>query len=209
MRLTGSLGIILALGGVMAEAEYLNQELDAISSGKKSLTMGSSAAPIGRGVGPAQAPDNDNDQENDVQVIRKLSKNQMNLVNNWANVQKADDVADKFGLQVGIRVTVWVPRNGGFNFSSIGPNTKIEMINEFVNMLQTLQADSADAMYTTMPAEYRAWSNSKNQAPPASKTKTMKSAAVSSDLSSNNRSSPKGRSSLSSVEESVVEEEED
>lgn len=131
----GSLGVILVLAHALIA--YPSQSFEDIGSENNSQQNHSISI------------DNDDDEQ-----VGLLNRSQMNLIRNWRSLKNADTIAKKLNLHMAYRVTLYLPIKDQVRMEDYGPNAKLELFNQLVNLIANVSPDSANAVYTTLPPEY-------------------------------------------------------
>ncbi|KAI5140772.1 hypothetical protein NEPAR04_0489, partial [Nematocida parisii] len=174
MKILSSLGIILALGGVMADASTVTSNGTTIGGGSTDISSHRSAI--------------DSTDNGEIQV-GKLSKEQMKLINGWNKGKNADSIAKRLKLRTALRVTLYLPIEEPLSLNDLGPNSKLEILSALIGMGASVKADSASSMHTTLPPEYARLAKQQQQ------SETTTSSSVSSSSKSSTRTKRSSRSS--------------
>ncbi|KAI5165019.1 hypothetical protein NEIRO03_0170 [Nematocida sp. AWRm78] len=190
MKILSSLGIILALGGVMVQASTVTSNGTTVGGSSTDISSHKSAI--------------DSTDSGEVQV-GKLSKEQMKLINGWNKGKNADSIARRLKLRTALRVTLYLPIEEPLSLNDLGPNSKLEILSALIGMGASVKADSASSMHTTLPPEYARLAKQQQQ----SETTTSSSSAKSSSSSKSSTKTKRSSRSSGLVQESVEEEEEE
>ncbi|KAI5181010.1 hypothetical protein NEOKW01_1251 [Nematocida sp. AWRm80] len=128
-----------------------------------------------------------------------LTPSQLGLVKRWARIKKANAYAKKLNMRVGMRVTLYLPKNRTPKLSEFGPNLKMDVMNKILNLFYTVEPDDPEAMYTYLPEDYEDISRQMNARRVRTTVVTTTSGARSADMKSSgvmDGSAVSGRSAL-------------
>lgn len=132
----GSLGVILVLANALsAFPSQVSQELDSEHSMQQSQH--------------SISVDDDEDEQ-----VGLLNRAQLSLIRNWRSLKNADTIAKKLNLHMAYRVTLYLPIKDQVRMEDYGPNAKLELFNQLVNLIASVSPDSNSAVYTSLPPEY-------------------------------------------------------
>lgn len=167
----GSLGVILVLAHALIA--YPSQSFEEIDSENNTQQKHSISI----------------DNEDDDEQVGLLNRSQMNLIRNWRSLKNADTIAKKLNLHMAYRVTLYLPIKDQVRMEDYGPNAKLELFNQLVNLIANVSPDSANAVYTTLPPEYiRLYKKGQMKNRKKTTTVTTSSSALSGDKSDGSES---------------------
>lgn len=192
MRILCSIGILLALGSVLAKKAVYDEGISGVDNA--SLSAKSNAS-------NSSSSTTFTEVHHEEFQAGTLGRNQHFIVENWGKLKNSDTYARQFKLRTAWRITLYLPISEPVKMSEFGPNTRAEVIRQLFEIIANLQPDSKNSVYSVLPPEYSRLSRS------SSSSSTTTTTTTSSPLSQE-EGSDRSLSRSTAVEETIEDDEE-